>query len=478
MALRRPKTARGIAAEALCEAQRRREFAGEILKRFPQLTERQRATDIVFGVIRNRTLIDLVIERFSTAAIRRIPDRILNILRVAIFELIYCPQTVEYAIVDEAVEYTKHIANAKQAGFVNAVLRQTLRHILNRQKSLEESHPRKIVPQTLQTGCEFSIELLPDRDAAPVEYLSIVNSIPDWLVKSWYDEYGREQTEKICFASNRRPSIYLRANLLKTTAEALTDKLKDGGIECEIADEPQMIRLTGPKSITALPGLDEGLFTVQDLSATRVARLLNPQPGWSILDLCSAPGTKTTQLAEQTGGKAKIVATDIDGKRLEMVKENVSRLGLAGSITVIEYHTLGEYFKNQGGFDCVLVDAPCSNTGVLARRPEVRHRITQSDIEKLAKVQADLLCKAALMLKPQGVICYSTCSIQPEENGLLVKRFLEWHAGCKLKTEKLTLPSAEGFDHDGGFSAVIVNEPGRADGKPVCEHIVFLQVCS
>jgi 16S rRNA (cytosine967-C5)-methyltransferase len=382
---------------------------------------------------------------------------------VAVFELIYCPQTVEYAIVDEAVEYTKLIANAKQAGFVNAVLRQTLRHILNRHQSLEKSHPRKIVPQTLQTGCEFSIELLPDRDAAPVEYLSIVNSIPDWLVKSWFDEYGREQTEKICFASNRRPSIYLRANSLKTTAEALADKLKGGGVECEITGEPQMIRLAGPKSITALPGFDEGLFTVQDLSAAGVVRLLNPKPGWSILDLCSAPGTKTTHLAELTGGKVKIAATDIDGKRLEMVKENVSRLGLAGCITVIKYHTLDEYFKKQGGFDCVLIDAPCSNTGVLARRPEVRHRITQSDIKKLAKVQADLLGKAAEMLKPQGVLCYSTCSIQPKENGLLVKRFIERHAGFKLKTEKLTLPSVEGFDHDGGYAAVIVNEGGRAD---------------
>ena len=464
MALRRSTTARGIAAETLSEAQLRREFAGETLKRFPQLTEQQRATDIVFGVIRNRTLIDLVIERFSSSPIRRIPDRVLNVLRVAVFELIYCPRAVEYAIVNEAVEYAKHVAGAKQAGFVNAVLRQTLRHILNRQKSLEKSPPRKIVPQTLQTGCEFSIELLPDRHATPVEYLNIVNSIPEWLVKSWFDEYGREQTEKICFASNRRPSIYIRANSLKTTAEALADKLKDGGVECEITDEPQMIRLTSPKSITALPGFDEGLFAVQDLSAARVVRLLNPQPGWSILDLCSAPGTKTTHLAELTGGKAKIVATDIDGKRLEMVKENISRLDLAGSITVTEYNTLGEYFKKQDGFDCVLVDAPCSNTGVLARRPEVRHRITQSDIEKLAKVQADLLCTAEGMLKPQGILCYSTCSIQPEENGLLVKQFLEGHAGFKLKTEKLTLPSAEGFDHDGGYAAVIVNEAGRADG--------------
>jgi 16S rRNA (cytosine967-C5)-methyltransferase len=465
MASRKPTTARGIAAETLCEAELCREFAGETLNRYAQLPERQRATDLVFGVIRNRALIDLVIERFSSTPIERVPDRILNVLRVGIYELIYCPQTVEYAIVDEAVEYTKHVANAKQAGFVNAVLRQTLRHIVSRQKAIEKSHQRKTIPQTQQTACEFSIEILPDRDATPVEYLSIVFSLPDWLVKCWFDEYGREQTEKICFASNRRPSIYLRVNLLKTTAEALADKLKSGDVECEVTAEPQMIRLMSPKSITALPGFGDGLFTVQDLSSARVVRLLNPQPGWSILDLCAAPGTKTTQLAELTGGKAKIVATDIDGKRLEMVKENISRLSLAGSVAVIEYHDLDEYFKKQdNGFDCVLVDAPCSNTGVLARRPEVRHRITQKDIEELTRVQADLLCKAAGMLKPQGVLCYSTCSIQPEENGLLVKKFLEEHTGCKLKMEKLTLPSTESFDHDGGYVAVMTNE-SRGSGR-------------
>jgi 16S rRNA (cytosine967-C5)-methyltransferase len=465
MSVRKPTTARSIAAEALCQAELHREFAGETLNRYPQLTERQKATDLVFGVIRNRVLIDLVIEKFSSSPINRIPHRILNVIRVAVFELIYCPQTVEYAILNEAVEYAKHVTNAKQAGFVNAVLRQTLRHIVNRQKVLENCHSRKTAPQTQNTGCEFSVELFPDRNVSPAEYLSIVFSLPDWLVKSWLTEYGLKQTEKICFASNRRPGIYLRANSLKTSVESLSDKLKAGGVECEITGEPQMIRLTSPRAITELPGFNEGLFTVQDLTAAQVVRFLNPRPGWSILDLCAAPGTKTTHLAELTGGEAKIIATDIDGKRLEMVKGNVSRLDLGGCVTVIEYHTLDKYLEKQGGFDCVLLDAPCSNTGVLARRPEVRHRITQNDIESLAKVQADLFGKAAEMLKPQGILCYSTCSIQPEEDALLVRRFLEGHTGFKLKTEKLTLPSADVLDRDGGYAAVIADEfssSGRA----------------
>jgi len=464
MSALRPKTARSIAVETLCEAELRREFAGETLKTYPQLTERQRATDLVFGVLRNRKVIDFVIERFSSFLITRVTIKILNVLRVAVFELIYCPQTVEYAIVDEAVEYTKHVANAKQAGFVNAVLRQTLRHIVSRQKLLEQAYPRKTVPQIPTTGCEFSIELFPDRDASPVEYLSIVFSLPAWLVGTWLSEYGLEQTKQIVFASNRRPSIYLRPNSLITTVDLLADKLKTEGVDCEIIAESKMIKLISPGSIAALPGFDEGLFSVQDLSAVEAVRLLNPQPDWTILDLCAAPGTKTIQLAQTAGGTAKIVSTDIDSSRLEKVKQNVARIGLSPCVTVIEYNALDDFIKRFDGFDCVLVDAPCSNTGVLARRPEVRHRITLDGIVKLTRMQGDLLSKAAELLKPGGVLCYSTCSIQPQENSVLIKGFLQDNPGFALKEEKLVLPSVAHPDHDGGYMAVMTNEPRGAGG--------------
>jgi 16S rRNA (cytosine967-C5)-methyltransferase len=451
------KTARRIAAEVLCEAGLRKRFAGEILNNYPQLTERQRATDLVFGVLRNQVVIDLVIERFSSCPVERVPDRILNILRVGVYELVYCPQAAEYAIVNEAVDYTKHITNKKQAGFVNAALRQTLRHILSRHGILDGAHPRKTVPQTRDTGCEFNIELLPDRDESTQEYLSCVFSLPDWLVKSWFDEYGQEQTREICFASNRRPSIYLRPNILRTTVEELVGKLQSDGVQCETVAEIDMIRVDSPGAIAGLPGFSEGLFTVQDISIAAAVRILQPKPDWSILDLCAAPGTKTTQLVEATGGRARIVATDIAPARLEMLRDGMCRLGLSKNVMVIAFEELQ---RAGGGFDCVLLDVPCSNTGVLARRPEVRYRLTKSAVEGLADTQLGLLRRAKELVKPGGVICYSTCSIQPEENGLLVSRFLAENSDSKLKLEKLTLPSAEGFDHDGGYVAIIANEAG------------------
>jgi 16S rRNA (cytosine967-C5)-methyltransferase len=452
-----PLTARAVAVSVLTQADPKKGDVVETLADFLRRTkEPQRATDIVFGILKNNCLIDNLIEKVSAVPVGRISGKILNILRVGVYELVYCPQAAEYAIVDEAVDYSKRVAGAKQAGFVNAVLRQMLRHISGRQKILDQTPPRNTLPQTPDTGCEFDLEILPDRDESPCEYLACAFSLPDWLVQSWLDEYGREQTEKICFASNRRPSVYLRPNLLKTTAGELAEKLRAADVECEIEPESQMIKLTSPKAITALPGFDEGLFVVQDLASSQVVRALKPQPGWEILDLCAAPGTKTTQSAEATGGRAKIVATDIDSGRLKKVKENIARLGLAGCITTVKYNDV----EKQGGFDCVLVDAPCSNTGVLARRPEVRHRVTKSDVKKLAKTQMILLSKAAGMLKPKGIICYSTCSIQPEEDGLLVRGFIKENPGFELESERLILPSAEMFDRDGSYTAIIARQAG------------------
>jgi 16S rRNA (cytosine967-C5)-methyltransferase len=405
-------------------------------------------------VIKNRPVIDLVIEKVSGTQIVHIPNKILNVIRVGVYELVFCPQAKEYVIICEAVEYAKRIANTKGGGFVNAILRQTQKHIINRQKPAEQSSPRKLISQTPDTACEFDMEMLPDPDKSPCEYFACAFSLPGWLVQNWLDEYGRQQTEKICFASNRRPSVYLRPNLLKTTAKELAEKLKAAKVDCEIKPESQMVKLTSPKAITALPGFDEGLFTVQDLASSQAVRALKPQPDWKILDLCAAPGTKTTQLAEATGGHAKIIATDIDANRLKMVGENITRLGLADNIKTVEYSDV----EKQGGFDCVLIDAPCSNTGVLSRRPEVRHRITENDIKELAGTQMSLLSKAAGMLKPKGIICYSTCSIQPEEDGLLVRGFIKETPGFELEYENIILPSAEPFDHDGGYSAVIISE--------------------
>jgi 16S rRNA (cytosine967-C5)-methyltransferase len=225
-----------------------------------------------------------------------------------------------------------------------------------------------------------------------------------------------------------------------------------------------MIRLTGPQAIGALPGFDEGLFTVQDLSASQAITILNPQQGWAILDMCAAPGVKTTQLAEVTGDSARIIATDIDSERLKRVQENVTRLGIKSVTTVVYEQLFGnsQFSILNSKLDAVLLDVPCSNTGVLARRVEARFRITPAKIEELAKVQTELLNKTATLIKTGGKICYSTCSIQRAENEERVRDFLAHNPAFQLESEKLILPSAELFDHDGGYVAVMWKTPASA----------------
>ncbi len=497
MAGQKLKSARAIAAEVLNRCDPRRNYAGPILDGLLHKTDqRQRATDLVFGTLRNRGALDAVIAAFSGRPVQRIQAGLLNIIRVGTYELVYSPATEQYAIVNEAVGNTKAIAGEKQAGFVNAVLRQIIRHISNRQVPLAQGHVRRTLPHTSTplrvkslhastghltverrrgtTGCEFDTDFLPDSEASIAGYLNMVFSLPEWLVGDWLGEFSEESTRQICFASNRRPSIYLRPNALKTTMDALAERLRQAGIDLDTDTDNSMIRIRSPQAVPQLPGFAEGEFTVQDITASRPVRLLNPQPDWTILDLCAAPGTKTTQLAELTGDSAKIIATDIDSHRLEMVKENIARLGI-NSVDVVPYEQLPGIFdsrlpnadfkienrksKNANSlsqFDCVLLDVPCSNTGVLARRIEARYRINPAKMQGLIRIQAGLLDRAAEIVKPNGKICYSTCSIQKVENSKLVENFLKKNQNFILESEQLTLPSVDGLDHDGGYTAILV----------------------
>jgi 16S rRNA (cytosine967-C5)-methyltransferase len=488
------KSARAIAAEMLQRFEPQRDYAGAILDRLLDRTrERQRATDLVYGTIRNLLALDAVIARFSGRLPVRIAPDLLSILRVAVYELVYSPATPVYSIVDEAVTQAGRAGGKKQTGFVNAVLRQVVRHIANRQADLAAAGPTRTLVQTATAGCEFDTDFLPDPNASLPAYLAACFSLPAWLVTQWVEEFGPEQSRRICLACNRRPSLYVRVNPLRTTAADLLTRFEQAGVQAEAvpagwatptvpvganrtegdaavggAEEQSvvgtahptredsgqvsgMIKVTGPHSVTQLPGFSEGLFTVQDLAAAQVVPALEPQPGWSILDLCAAPGTKTTQLAELTRDAASITATDIDPGRLELVRENITRLGLQ-SVTVVPYAEAGR--EDGAAFDAVLLDAPCSNAGVLARRVEARFRITPRAIEELAATQGRLLAKAAGLVTSGGRICYATCSIQKAENQQIVRDFLA-HYPFELVREKLLLPSVEPFDHDGAYVALL-----------------------
>ena len=446
-------TARFIAAQVLNKFEPQRDYASAILDKYLDKTDqRQRATDLVFGTLRNLAAIDSVINAFSGCPVKRIQKKLLNIIRIGCYEIIYTPSTGEHSIVNEAAQNAKAIAGPKQVGFVNALLRQIIRHVTNRQTPLSQANPKRTLSQNINTGCEFDSDFLPDDKTNIAEYLSTVFSLPLWLVTNWLNDFGSENARQICFACNRRPGFYIRPNTLKTSIQDLVNKLHDAGIEIETIENEPLLRIKSPSMVSQLPGFNEGLFVVQDLTASLPVKLLKPKQNWKILDMCAAPGGKTTQLAEATNDSAQIFATDIDSERLLRLEENITRLGMK-SIQVLKYEKISDM-----KFDCILLDVPCSNTGVLAKRKETRFRIDQKTIKEITTIQTEILEKASSMLNSCGTICYSTCSIQNQENSYIVKGFIERHGEFILASEKLVLPSAERFDHDGGYSAVIVKK--------------------
>ena len=452
-----PKTGRQVALQVLNRFDVARLNAGEILHGMIHQTEQKaQATDLVFGVIRNRFAIDMLIAQIGGTPTERIHKKLVNILRIAIYELAFAPKTAEYAIVNEAANLAGAVAGKKQVGFVNAVLRNISRSIADRTVSLTDADVLKTLPQSPQGGCLFKNTILPDPKTHPADYLSKAFSLPRWLVTNWLDEFGLERTTQICFGSNRRPGVFLWPNTLKSTTDALAKRFTAERVEFARGADQPMLKLKSHQPVFKLGGFDEGLFFVQDPTTAKAVQILQARPGWTVIDLCAAPGGKTVQMAQLMNNTGRIIATDIDSQRLQKVDANCKRLGVT-IVETIPYDQVHQVITKIGRCDAVLLDVPCSNTGVLARRPEVRLRIKPKAVVGLAQTQLQLLEKAARMVSAGTKICYSTCSILEQENTAVAKQFLSKSPGFNLESEELVLPRAAGdrCGRDGGYIAII-----------------------
>jgi 16S rRNA (cytosine967-C5)-methyltransferase len=456
MAAERTLTARAAAFKTLNECDLFHHDAAQILSHLLGRTDRPaQATDIVFGVIRNRGTIDHILKRCAKTDPSRVKFAVWNRLRIAVYELVYAPQTADYAILNEAVQSAGNAESPKAAGFTNAILRNVQRAIEARQAPLNAGLLRRMIPQTPDWGCLFRSDLLPDPDKETTQYYSTAFSLPQTLVHSWLKTYGADQTRTLCFASNRHPSVIVQPNTLRVTAEQLTQKLIADKIEAD--RKAGAIRISSTGRINTNSAYLEGLFYVQDATAADAMNLTNPQPDWTVLDLCAAPGGKCMTLAMLTKDAATILASDSDAERLQLVRQNIQRLRLQ-SIEIVPANRLEHQVRRQKCLDAIVLDVPCSNTGVLARRVEARWRWKLEHTETLQKIQWNLLNQAVQIARPQTRIVYSTCSIQPGENEQQIRRFLDEYRQWILDAEKLTLPALEteeAFDHDGGYVAVM-----------------------
>ena len=374
--------------------------------------DRKLLPQLVYGTLRYKGSLDTLIKQKMS-----IENRI--ILRLAGFQLIYLDKVPHHAIVNESVELAKIVSSRKSVGFINAILRQW-------------------------TSTDIKIKI-PDPKSNYVKYLSVKYSFPEWLARRWLKEYAGKNTEKLCEYYNTIPEIVIRVNTLKTTPEELRKS-----ISLLETTHPLGFILRSEDSIVELPEFKEGLFQIQDTSSMFVVDLLNIKPDMSVLDLCAAPGGKTCYIAQLMQNKGKVVAVDRTKEKVKLINDNCKRLGIDIVRTVIsDGNKLQE--KN---FDRVIVDAPCSNTGVLNRRIEVRWRLMQSDFERLSQIQLRILESGARALKVNGMLVYSTCSIDKEENQNVVNKFLSANPNFKLQETVQKLPHIDLID--GIYAAKIV----------------------
>lgn len=395
--------------------------------------------EIVHGVMRWIGRIDWVLNGFYKGQFSKCVPNVKNALRVALYQILFLDKVPDYAAVNEAVEFVKKLQGQKHADQTNAVLRNIIRS---------------------KDGIRY-----PDPEEDLVGYFSAYYSHPTWMVKRWLARFGKEETEKLLIANNNKPTMTLRFNGLVTTKEEFVKLLNSVDLKfTESKLLPEFIRLNNLSNITDWQYFQKGYFTIQDESTGFPVKLLDVKPGMRVLDLCAAPGGKTAYIADLMNNEGKIVALDRFESRLKILQKNLSRL----NVTIVDTIAIDSLeYEDDELFDRVLVDAPCSGLGTLTKKPDLKWKKDLGDIRKIVNMQYELLNKGASHLKSGGIIVYSTCTTEPEENGEIVKKFLLEHANFKLVdassmfTKDLiddtgclqTLPHIHGID--GSFSAKI-----------------------
>lgn len=410
-------------------------------------------TELCYGVVRRKRTLDTILSHLSSRPLDQIEDDILTQLRMGAYQLIYMASPA-HAAVNESVAA---LSNEGSRGFVNAILRRLVRAMDRRTEEEPADVPR---PRLLPLGegwLVFKESVLP---AKPDSWRAATLGLPKSLVKRLEAQLGPSEADRVAALFNRTPVQGLRVNLLRTTRPALIAKLAESGIEAEPDEDPEGLIVRSGGHLAGHPAFAAGEFTIQDRTARGVARFVDPQPGERILDLCAAPGGKSGHLAELSGDQATIIAADSHAGRLQRVGAVIHRLAL----TSISIQTLDSVFADEEDFDRVLVDVPCSNTGVVRRRVELRHRLPSLDRAELGATQLEILENGFSLVKPGGVLIYSTCSIDREENEDRVAAFVASSPDAVLEEERLTLPDET---CDGGYVARIRRSAEAEPGGPM-----------
>jgi len=440
-----------LAWKILQEVERSSSFVDLALDRAfsesPDLRPLDRAmiSEMVLGTLRWQGRLDTHLQHALKARGKKIEPRLLHLLRLGSYQILFMDRVPESAAVNESVRLAKVLfKNEKITGFVNALLRSVIR---NRDR-----------------------DLFPPFSERPVEHITQAFSHPSWLAERWVKEFGPETARNLCAANNRKPPFAIRTNTLKITREELQRRLGETHISSQpVSFSPEGLLLKKSPPLAEERLFQEGLYFVQDESSQVVPHLLSPQPGERILDACAAPGGKTTHLAQLMGDRGEILALELHGSKVKLIEENCRRLG----ITIVRA-TEGDVsqsppFPPGETFDRILLDAPCTGLGILHRNPEAKWRRKPEDIARLSRAQKSLLDNVSSWLKPGGTLVYSTCTMTPEENDAVVNSFLETHPQFRLDNLREVLPAglhplvdSQGFYRT--YPEWVIPESYRMDG--------------
>lgn len=367
--------------------------------------------ELVYGVLENQRMIDEIISESSSVRIRKIHPIILIILRIAIYQLLFMDTVPESAVVNEAVNLAKKYGHRGTIGFVNGLLRG-----ISTKKSYFKAD-----------------DFMSGEDELGIKY-----SHPDFIVDLWRNQYGLEFTKELLKANNLVPPFTIRTNTLKISTDDLISILNAEGYNTEPGKcARDCVIIKNPRSMTRLKAYGEGLFTIQDEASMMVTEVLDPQTDSLILDVCSAPGGKATHIAQWIGDKGKIIARDVYPHKLKLIEELSLRLGVK-SIKSELWDAIKLDDKLKHSVDYCLVDAPCSGLGLIRRKPDIKWIRTKDELIDLSILQANILKVASDYVKPGGILVYSTCTINRQENLDVVTDFLEKNADFRLKPIELT----------------------------------------
>lgn len=345
------------------------------------------ATKLIYGVLENKIYLDYMIGKLSKIKIKKIHKNVLTILEMGLYNIHFLA-TKDYATVDKLVELTKK-KNKRSANFVNAILRNFIRN-------------------------EDEIAKIYIKD--DIKALSVRYSMPEEISRYVYDNYGMDYTKNFLRYTNDEAKLSIRVNFLKTDRESLKNRLEALGFKLSLSKiSDRALIINNPSGLANCDEFKDGLFTIQQEASMKSVEVLNPKKNSRILDICAAPGTKTSYLAEYTSNTGKIIANDISKNKLGLIEENIKRLGLS-NVDIKSFD--GSVFNKEyeESFDYILVDAPCSGLGVMARKPEIRYNRNLADIRALGNLQRKILDTSIRYLKADGEILYSTCTLGPIEN--------------------------------------------------------------